>query len=339
MDASQLLSAHELAAGSLNHMHIESRTDSGMVLRLDCTDGTGKIRVYSLFPGILLAFNDFEASSVSSYGGEINQGLKLNYCVEGRCEILMSDDFCLCLEPGDLSIDTREVNNLFSFPGGRYHGVELFFHRTALQETPPRLFRDMGIDVPAIGKKFCPDRQSFIGPAHEKIKNIFMTMNNPPLECETAYYRIKVTELLLLLNCMNFPAKNECRSFLTMGQTEIARQVMATITADLSKRHSMEKLAEGYGISPASLRNYFRSVYGKSMPAYLHEARMSMAATALKETGRTIADIAAAAGYENASKFAAAFKAATGHNPLEYRRQYRCLLTNSTPCSAFLAPN
>jgi AraC-like DNA-binding protein len=324
MGTSGIFAAHESAAGSLNHMHIESRTDSSMVLHIDCADGTGRVRVYSLFPGILLGFNDFTASSVTSYVGEISDGLKLNYCAEGRCEVRISDSLCLFLGPGDLSIDTREAKDLFSFPSRRYHGVELFFHRTALQERAPQLFRDMGIDVCAIGKKFCPARQGFIAPAPEKIKNIFMAMNSPPLECELNYYRIKAVELLLLLSFMDFPAESKRRTFFTRGQMEIAKQVMATITEDLSRHYSIEKLAENYGISPTSLKKYFRGVYGKSISAYLREARMSAAAAALQETRQTIADIAAAVGYENASKFAAAFKAATGQNPLEYRRKCRC---------------
>lgn len=324
MDASEIFSAYELTARALDHMRICNRTDSSMVLRIECTDGTGTVRVYSLFTGILLGFNDFAASSAPSHRREIGDFLKLNYCTGGSCKVRMPDGPCLFLEPGDLSIDTREPKNGFLFPCGSYHGVELFFHRAALQETPPRLFRDMGIDVPAICKKYCPSYKGFVAKAHEKIKNTFMAMNNPPLECELAYYRIKVIELLLLLNFMDSPAGNERRSFLTTGQMEIAKQVMETITEDLSRRYSIEKLAEGYGISPTTLKKYFRGTYGKSISAYLREARMSAVATALKETRRAVADVAAAAGYENASKFAAAFKAATGENPLEYRRRCQC---------------
>jgi transcriptional regulator GlxA family with amidase domain len=43
----------------------------------------------------------------------------------------------------------------------------------------------------------------------------------------------------------------------------------------------------------------------------------------LEKSVRPIADKALLMGYENASKFSAAFKLARGESPLEYRRRYR----------------
>jgi transcriptional regulator GlxA family with amidase domain len=50
---------------------------------------------------------------------------------------------------------------------------------------------------------------------------------------------------------------------------------------------------------------------------------MNKAAEYLEKSRHQIADIALMTGYENASKFAAVFKAAKGESPLEYRRRYR----------------
>lgn len=51
---------------------------------------------------------------------------------------------------------------------------------------------------------------------------------------------------------------------------------------------------------------------------------MSAASLALREGNQPVAEIAASVGYENASKFSAAFKNFLGETPLEYRRQSRC---------------
>ena len=98
---------------------------------------------------------------------------------------------------------------------------------------------------------------------------------------------------------------------------------MEKITADLSIHHSINKLAGDFGISPTSLKNYFKGVYGKSISAYLHDKRMKEAVKYLEESNWQIVDIALLIGYENASKFSAAFKAAEGESPLEYRRRNR----------------
>ena len=52
-------------------------------------------------------------------------------------------------------------------------------------------------------------------------------------------------------------------------------------------------------------------------------ATEAQAAEYLEKSNYQITDIAFMTGYENASKFAAVFKAAKGENPLEYRRKYR----------------
>jgi transcriptional regulator GlxA family with amidase domain len=50
---------------------------------------------------------------------------------------------------------------------------------------------------------------------------------------------------------------------------------------------------------------------------------MNKAAEYLEESTHPVADIALLIGYENASKFATAFKLAKGESPLEYRRRHR----------------
>jgi AraC-like DNA-binding protein len=54
--------------------------------------------------------------------------------------------------------------------------------------------------------------------------------------------------------------------------------------------------------------------------AHIKEHRMKKAATLLKETGDSISVIAKSVGYENQSKFSAAFKELYGQTPNEYRR-------------------
>jgi AraC-like DNA-binding protein len=97
---------------------------------------------------------------------------------------------------------------------------------------------------------------------------------------------------------------------------------MKIISADLSKHQSVEKLAEKFSISPSSLNKYFHGVFGESIPSFLRGRRMNKAAEYLEKSKEQISDIALMMGYENASKFAAAFKAVKGESPLEYRRRH-----------------
>jgi AraC-like DNA-binding protein len=324
MRAEEVFSAYEHAAKTLKYVQVTDRTDYSITtVLIDSKDGIGTMRLYALFPGIFLGFNDFSSNSCPSYNGEIAEGLKINFCIDGRCEVKMVDGKYLFLEAGDLSIGIRTTEDAFSFPYDRFYGLELVIHTSALEQAPPPLFQDVGIDMNYICKKFCSESKSFVAQAGEKIKSVFLDIAEPPHECELDYFRIKVTELLFLLMHIEKPAENKRGSFFTMGQVKIARQVMEIITADLSEHHSINKLAKDFGISPTSLKKYFKGVYGQSISVYLRNKRMNKAAKYLEKSHRQIADIATLIGYENASKFSAAFRVAKGESPLEYRRKYR----------------
>lgn len=239
-------------------------------------------------------------------------------------EVRMSDNLFLFMEPGNLSIDVRKAQDSFQFPCGHYHGVELLFHSSTLNRDAHELLKNVEVDGKQVQLRFCKDAQSYVVRADDRLRKLFEDIGNAPPECRTQYLQMKVAELLLLLCKSDMPEKSDESSFMTMGQVQIAKQVMEIISADLSKHYSVENLAAPFGISPSSLKNYFQGVYGKNISTWLREARMSAASMALRESNQPVAEIAAKVGYENASKFSAAFKSFLGETPLEYRRQSRC---------------
>ena len=173
-------------------------------------------------------------------------------------------------------------------------------------------------------ERFCRESQSYVIRADERLRKLFEDMGTAPPECRMPYLQMKIAELLLLLCTSEMPEKSDESSFMTMGQVQIAKQVMEIISADLSKHYSIESLAAPFGISPSSLKNYIFGVYGKNISIWRREARMSAGSLALREGNQPVAEIAASVGYENASKFSAAFRNFLGETPLEYRRQSRC---------------
>ena len=64
----------------------------------------------------------------------------------------------------------------------------------------------------------------------------------------------------------------------------------------------------------------FKQIYGNSLAAHMKEHRMEKAASLLRETELSVAEIAGQVGYESQSKFTAAFKEQFGQLPKEYRR-------------------
>jgi len=325
MEPATILPAYAEELDLHENIKVISQSPDKMVYQINCVDGLGTVEVMTLFPGVIMQFHSFHCKSFRLTGmGEIGDGLKISYCSEGRMEVRMSDNRLLFMEPGILSLYVNKAQDSFQFPCGHYHGVELFLHASSMAIESPEIWRSYEISMETIQNRFCPEGRNYAIRAEDRLKALFQAMLDAPEECQMNYLRIKATELLFLLCAAQMPDKSDNYSFMTMGQVEIAKQIMSIITLDLGQHYSIESLAESFGISPTSAKNYFQGVYGKNISGYLREARMSAATLALRDSQQPIAEIASAVGYENASKFSAAFKNFFSEAPLEYRRQSRC---------------
>ena len=92
------------------------------------------------------------------------------------------------------------------------------------------------------------------------------------------------------------------------------------IRANLSSPLTTEMVAKAAGISPSRLAHAFRAATGRTLRAYVNEARVHAAARALRTTTRPVADIAISLGFYDQSHLCRAFKASKRMTPLEYRR-------------------
>lgn len=83
---------------------------------------------------------------------------------------------------------------------------------------------------------------------------------------------------------------------------------------------SLAELAALAGVHPAHLARAFRRLHGLSVGEHQRNLRVSLACRALRDPGRSIAQVAADAGFSDQSHFARVFRRVTGQTPGEYRR-------------------
>ena len=83
----------------------------------------------------------------------------------------------------------------------------------------------------------------------------------------------------------------------------------------------VKKLASLIGLSPSQTLKKVRSETGKSVNQYIRELRLSKAASLLKETDITIAEIAYKVGFSSQSYFNKVFRKRYGITPGEYKAQ------------------
>ena len=99
------------------------------------------------------------------------------------------------------------------------------------------------------------------------------------------------------------------------------KQIHKRLISNLQERPTIEELAKEFLINTATLKSTFKGIYGQPIGTYMKEYRIRQAATLLRQTQATIAEIANKVGYENQSKFATAFRDVLKVAPAEYRKQ------------------
>ena len=101
---------------------------------------------------------------------------------------------------------------------------------------------------------------------------------------------------------------------------ERTRQAHDYLVAHQDSRITLAELAAKFHLSQSSLKLCFKALYGVPVAGYLRTVRMDTATRLLQESDLPVAEIAHRVGYEDPSRFSAAFRRHTGRRPTELRR-------------------
>lgn len=182
----------------------------------------------------------------------------------------------------------------------------------------------MSVDLAALADKFCGMDGICILRKHPSIEHIFSERYNVPEKIRMDYFRIKVMELLVFLRALELSEQKDDRPYFYSSQTEKIKAIHKLLTENPTENHTTEELAKRFELSTAALKVGFKGVYGSPIHTYIRTHRMNLAADMLvRERKKRIIEIASAVGYDNPSKFAAAFKDIFEMTPGEYRNDRR----------------
>ena len=311
---------------------IRTRADgSTQILSLD---PNGQVHLYDLFPGVKLMFIHIRSPRWPNEGwGQMDDKVTdhtfiLNYSSAGSCKIGSGNDHYFIQNQGDISLSSLFAKEDFLYPEGMYDGLEYFIVPELLAEDHP--FRALlGADPGAVFERYSLRRKTRIGIAEgvvlDALQTIWELYDDGLSEEGLAEARLQTLRLFRALQYGEDPFRDQRRAMFTGGQMRIAEQVEALITENLKRTWTLAELSEQFGVSETSLKMYFKSVYGRTIASYLRQKRMRKAAELLLDSTqkRSVLDVALDVGYENQSKFAAAFKNEYGVPPLEYKRNQK----------------
>lgn len=291
------------------------------VFKVNDDTGEGMMTMYDVFPGIVVFYNDFHMERcVSGFRSDIEM-LCVDHCREGRIEWEVPYNSYVYVEAGDLYIDTRNLHNFdFSFPLSHYHGITIGFLLEKATESLATVLEGVTFDLHMLKKKYCSEDHSFFMRAGTNIRHIFSELYDLPEEIRIPYLKIKILELLLFLSTQEITAVGGERRYFYKTQVDKVKAMKTFLAQDLTRHYTLEQLSEQFEFPLTSMKLCFKGVYGTSVYAYMKAYRMNAAALMLRQSDSNIVEIANRVGYDNASKFSAAFKSVMGMTPTAYRK-------------------
>ena len=275
---------------------------------------------YDVFPGIRLLYIEADGCSAPVLRAPEGDVLEIEHCRQGRAECALDDAFYY-LSDGDLAIAHRSGEpETLRFSEGRYEGVTI---RVDLERAPQCLscvLEEVYVQPKKLCEKFCGDGRAFIARSNAAMEHIFSELYSVPEAIRMGYFKVKVLELLLFLSGMDYTADALPQRRLSSSQAALAKEVCASLNENMERRLTLAMLSDRFHVSGTLIKNSFKSVYGQSLYAYTRGQKMRCAAERLRATDETILEIAGRFGYDNASKFAGAFRDVIGVTPNEYRQ-------------------
>jgi len=309
-------------AGFGGNVHEIAAEGECRVLRLDGDSGEGFMTMYRVFDGIYLMYNDFHMKRCISEYRNAATVLCIDHCREGRIEHENSLGERYYMEAGDLRIDRRvHHEGHVELPLSHYHGITIGFLQGMAEESLKREMPSVSVDISTLAERFCANEKEFVLRANEPANLLFSQLYHAPKSAKLDYFKLKTVELLILLGTLDISAGSEQRQYFPAKQTDKVKQIHALITSSPDRSFTVNELSERFAMPPATLRKVFRAVYGAPIYQYIKSYKMKAAAAMLiSESGATVAEIAQRFGYDNASKFSAAFRDVMGVSPQTHRR-------------------
>ncbi len=281
-------------------------TEECKILRVDDESGEGTMTMYSVFDGVYLMFNDFHMKHCYSGFSCEKSILCIDHCREGRIEHHTDKDMLYYMEAGDMRIDRRvHHTGSMNFPLCHYHGLTIGFQLERAEATFKADMPWVDIDLHKLAEKFGNSKKPAVIRKNEAAEKIF-------------------AELLIQLSAMEITEQSDEKQYFYSGQIEKINAIHELMISDLTKSYTLDELSERFDIALSSLKSCFKGVYGSPVYSYMREYKMNYAASLLVQDNRIkINEIAALVGYDNPSKFSAAFRDTMGVSPIEYRKRLR----------------
>ena len=287
--------------------------------------GDAKAVVYHLFPGVEVAYTSVHMADFDF--GLFEQGkqknyVSIHYCKEGRIEQQINNEF-FYLMPGDCSFAIHnKPQKMFQLPLKHYHGISIGIDLDCMDNPLIKYVESCSCSPLDALDHICGGMSHIVIRSSDEARKFFSDLFEADADQRLDYLKVKMPELFYRMKYAKTDRNYYDRNLVPRTQVEIVKSVSEYIAENLNGKITVKQLTLKFGVSDTYLQNAFRNVYGMPVISFIRAQKMQSAAQVLIHTNRTIDEIAEEFGYENESKFSAAFKKIMGDTPGVYRKEH-----------------
>lgn len=300
---------------------------SSIILHQEGKNGSGEMICYDVAPGIKITYNNLNMDSC--YRPVIPQQdfLQIDHCLEGCYECELTNGSVSFLGEGDLSVSSlckgKQLYAGSKIPFKKYRGITVLFEIETAQTTLNKDFCRADIDLKKIRDILCADGRTLLIKSKHEIDHIFSELYRVDNRIKFPYFWVKVLELLLFLSLIDNSYVKKTQRF-SEDVSISTKNAYRYIIENPFSQITIAELAAMFHVAESSMKRCFTSIAGSSIGTFRKVKRMEAAAELLISDPRlSICEVAETAGYENQSKFSAAFKSVFGITPFAYRCKSR----------------
>lgn len=305
-------------------LKIEQDTKEKTIMKsIDDKDRTS-MTFYHVMPGIDVVYNKFGTRECiePEYTPYTMNMIEINHCRQGRYGCVINENQYVYLGEGEIEANILGVDRIKpEFPLGFYDGIAILLDIEIAKEYLQPMFPDVTAQIEVLKEQLIKHNSAVLIKKVPELEHIFNELYNVNADIEMSYIKLKVIEILLILQII--PFDREIQEKVYFGEKDRAKikAIHKEIINNLDKKITLKDLALKYNMSLTTLKNCFKEVYGMPYYNYLKHYKMHKAVHYLEETDLSISEIASKLGYDNTSKFISAFKTILKCTPREYKNK------------------
>lgn len=185
------------------------------------------------------------------------------------------------------------------------------------------LMRTQGPQVSALRPFLANHLASFTFPASGQVRLLAEQIMSPPPslagELRTLHCNSRALDIMCVAG-LALAAEEEERRRPLLASRRQSERVRDYVMENLDRALTIEEIARAAGASVSSVQRHFKEHFRMTVFDFIRKERLAQACAALERDGVTIAQAAYAAGYNDPSNFAVAFKKVYGVPPRCKRR-------------------